>query len=290
MQKWYRRRWQAAACVTCYIAVYLVWDAVAIACDQLPSLRGVECAPAYGDYTLVSVCIHNCSSIASNCRSVARWRAAGWAGAAKIVTDHPRHAGVEHASQLPDCEPLLRRPPGAPPLALEAFAPSDRLFLWCDKIRIIRAAGPLSLYADTDLVPSRCVGELSAPEYVSLFADAWCYGCNRYNAGLVWRDQSTHPDVPAFLEQWEATCRSDGAARVASKPNPSSPFPAGLAVPDDQVALDIVIDSGKFPLLPTQLPYDEVRYMNANLWRWWIPNAILWHYTSRVRQHCGIRP
>eukprot|EP01060_Flectonema_neradi_P039444 TRINITY_DN8688_c0_g1_i1.p1 TRINITY_DN8688_c0_g1~~TRINITY_DN8688_c0_g1_i1.p1 ORF type:complete len:159 (+),score=23.12 TRINITY_DN8688_c0_g1_i1:376-852(+) len=149
--------------------------------------------------------------------------------------------------------------------------PSSKRWLWCDKIKAIREVGKKVLYVDADLVPARCLSHLPEPSQLSLFEDAVCVSCNIFNAGLVWVPQLDTATSNFFID-WENTCRTNP---LATKNN----------LPDDQVALDIIVNSNKHPTIPLKLPYHKVRYMNAALWAW-VTDPVFWHYTHTARNYC----
>eukprot|EP00755_Sulcionema_specki_P035572 Sspe_Gene.105146::Locus_82187_Transcript_1_1_Confidence_1.000_Length_526::g.105146::m.105146 len=126
-----------------YLVVYLVWTATTFACEPLPDPTGRgknRCPAAWGEYTLLTLCLHHCD-LAVACRSVHRWRRAGWAGQSKIVADFGAAGRTvcDGSSTLVHLEKL-----------------SSQEFLWCDKVAAIREVGEKVLYVDTDIIPARC--------------------------------------------------------------------------------------------------------------------------------------
>ena len=243
-----------AGCAVLYVILYFVIAASTPACEQIPEVR--DCDKVFSEYTLLSMCLYNCS-IEKTCRNFERYIAAGWDGGLMMV--------VDDTISIKKCSNLRVT-------VVEVGKETSKKWIWCDKINFIRMAGEKVLYVDADLVPGRCLNQLMEPTEISLFEDAICMSCNTFNAGLVWvphQDSLTRD----FLADWESICRTN-------------PLAVKRNLPDDQVALDILIKSSKYQGIPFKLPYTKVRYMNAILWGW-IPGPVLWHYTHTVRKYCS---
>eukprot|EP00754_Rhynchopus_humris_P004549 Rhum_TRINITY_DN122_c0_g1::Rhum_TRINITY_DN122_c0_g1_i1::g.373::m.373 len=272
--------------VVLYCTCYIVWAAVTFSCDEVPNWEDRaflhralgtttgSCPRVNDNHVLLTVCLHACS-IESNCRAIFRWRAAGWAGRAVVLTDKadascPASAGlVEFA---PSNSSAFFNPPWT-------TRPVD--MLWCDKVRAVERLAAHTgtrgnvLYVDTDLVPARCVVHLSTPRLLSLYGDNLCWECNKFNAGLIWVAGETAGEklnslILPYLSDWQETCATSPEARR-----------------DDQIALDVMVSKRGASPIPVQLPASDVRYMSSMLWSW-STSSVLWHYTHAVRNRCKI--